>query len=83
MSFRKAADSLGNSLGHVCTLQVVNSDLKQQKHVADFLESAADFYYSSAGWDFARSVEKESSSIFYSAMLELNTGIKGLMSHTF
>lgn len=70
LSSRKAENYSASSLGWVCTVQVVNSDLKQQQHVADFLDSVADFYSSSAGWDFARSVEKESSSIFYSVMME-------------
>lgn len=51
--------------------------------MAEFLESAVGFYSSSAGRDFARSVEKESSSVFYSVMVELTTGINWLMCHTF
>lgn len=51
--------------------------------MAEFLESAVGFYSSSVGRDFARSVEKESSSVFYSVMVELNTGINWLMCHTF
>lgn len=70
LSSRKAENYSTSSLDRVCTVQVVNSDLKQQQHVADFLDSAADFYSSSARWDFATSVETESSSIFYSVMME-------------
>jgi len=83
LSSMKAANSSGRSLGQVCTVQVINSDLKQQKHVPDFLGSAADFCSSYAGWDFTRSVGKESSSMFYSVVVELTTGINWLVSHTF